>query len=123
MSDDLRVKVRLQAQGEQKPESAEVIPVLGAMMEFEFGAAETRWRLDYRKPDRLRLRIDGEVGLVRTKDLEITVGGRITRDFFENSTAIQGSLEMEFDGNINVEITGSSGPKGKSAGAGLTIEF
>ncbi len=123
MANDLSVKLTLRAEGEQEPESAEIIPTLGGIMEFSFGNAETTWSLDYRKPDRFRLRIDGSVGLVRTSGLEITAAGRFTRDFIDSTTTLDGSLELEFNRNIEVEITGSTGPTGSSVGAGIVIAF
>ncbi len=123
MPDDVMVKVKLEAEGEQAAESAELRPDLGALIKIDFGNTETTWRLDYREPDRLRLRIDGSIRLMAFDNIEIKAEGRFTRDFFENENTIRGSLEMEFDKRLNVEISGSSGPDGKRIGAGLTIEF
>ena len=123
MADDMKVRVKLEAEGEQISESAELRPELGALIEIGFGEAETTWRLDYREPDRLILRIDGSVRLANLENVEITAEGRFSRDFFENENTLQGSLEMEFDERLNVEISGSSGPGGGSIGASLTIEF
>jgi len=123
MAADPRVRLTLRAEGERAPESAEITPTLGAVMELRFANAETRWRLDYRKPDRFLLRVDGSVDLVRSEGLDITAAGRLTRDFIEQTLTLDGSLELEFDRNIEVEITGATGPTGTSIGAGLVIAF
>ena len=123
MANDPRVTLRVEANGERDAKTAELIPTLGAMMALDFGNAETTWRLDYRQADRMRLRIDGSMRVVEMKNLEITAGARFLRDLVENTTTIEGSLEMEFHRDINVEITGASGPDGSYVGAGLTIEF
>jgi hypothetical protein len=123
MANDMRVRIKLEAEGEQIAESAELRPDLGALIEIGFGNAETTWRLDYREPDRLLLRVDGSIRLVAMQNVEIDAEGRFTRDLFENENTIRGSLEMAFDRRLNVEISGSSGPGGKRIGAGLTIAF
>lgn len=123
MANDLSVRLTLRAEGEQEPESAEIIPSLGGIMELGFGNVDTTWRIDYREPDRFRLRIDGTVGLVRASGIEVTAGGRMTRDFIDSTTELKGSLELEFSRNIEVEITGSTGPTGTSLGAGVVIAF
>ncbi|MCH7549946.1 MAG: hypothetical protein IH969_10495 [Candidatus Krumholzibacteriota bacterium] len=123
MTEDLKVKLTLTAEGQQKPETTEFVPTYGAKMELGFGDAETTWRLDYRQPDVLRLRIDGKVVLIRKNDLEITAGGRVTRDFIDKTSELKGSLEMVFNRNIEVAITGSTGPAGNNVGAGLVIAF
>lgn len=123
MANDPRVTLRFEAEGERDAETAEFVPSLGAMMALDFGNAETTWRLDYRRPDRMRLRIDGSMRVVETRNLEISAGARFLRDLVDSTTTVSGSLEMEFDREINVEITGTSGPDGSYVGAGLTIEF
>jgi len=123
MPDDMKVKVKFEAEGEQTAESAELRPDLGALIEIDFGNTETTWRLDYREPDRLTLRIDGSIRLMALENVEINARGRFTRDLFERESTVTGSLEMEFDARLNVEISGSSGPDGKRIGAGITIEF
>jgi hypothetical protein len=123
MANDPRVTLRFEAKGERDAETAEFTPSLGAMMALDFGNAETTWRLDYRQSDRMRLRIDGSMRLVETRNLEISADARFLRDLVDHTTTIQGALEMEFDRDINVEITGASGPDGSYVGAGLTIEF
>lgn len=120
---DPRVTLRFEAEGERDAETAEIIPSLGAMMALDFGNAETTWRLDYRRPDRMRLRIDGSMRLVETRNFELSADAGFLRDLVDNTTTVEGSLEMEFDREINVEITGASGPNGSYVGAGLTIEF
>jgi len=123
MANDPRVTLRFEAEGERDAETAELIPSLGARMSLDFGNAETTWTLDYRRPDRMRLRIDGSMRVVETRNLEISASARFLRDMVENTTTVNGALEMEFDRGIGVEITGASGPGGSYVGAGLTIEF
>jgi hypothetical protein len=123
VAESRKVTLTLEAEGARKPETAEILPSLGAVLDLAFGNAETTWRVDYREPDRLRLRIDGSVRLVDRRDLTISTEGRLVRDFVEADTTVTGALEMVFDRWINVEITGSSGPDGKRVGAGIRIEF
>lgn len=118
-----KVVLNLRSKLEGKEEAGEVVPSGRASLAIDFGDAQTKWSLDYRKPDSLVLRIEGRARLLKTENLKLTGGGDITRDFFEKSTSLDGVLEFEFDKNVEVEISGSSGPDGSRVGLGLQVRF
>jgi hypothetical protein len=118
-----KVTVNIESHAEKKKETSEFIPAVGASIRVDLEGAQTTWSLDYREPDSVVLKVDGKVRLRRANDIELTAKGSLTRDFFDKSTALEGVLEMEFKRSVSVQITGSSGRRGRSVGAELTITF
>jgi hypothetical protein len=117
------VEVNLRAKSEPAQEKSEVNPSVGGSMKIDLGDAETTWSVDYMKPDRLVLTIEGKARLIETENIRVDGGGQLTRDFFAKSTALEGNLRMEFSKNVSVKLTAASDSRGGRVGASLTLEF
>lgn len=121
--DEPKVKVTLRSAIEKKSSSAIVIPSAGGTLLIDFQDAETAMSVDYTKPDKLILKLEGKMKIGEVKNVELSAGTGIARDFLKNETTFDGSFEMEINKNIAVEIHGSKGSKDSSVGAGVTIRF
>jgi hypothetical protein len=120
---DPKVAVNITGAVDKTEETAEVTPALGASMCIDMGDAQASWLIDYRKPDRLILTVQGRAKVVETGTFKVEGGGRMTRDVFGKSTSFEGTIRMEFDKDVQVELTAATDEKGARLGAGIKIQF
>lgn len=112
------IEMTLTADGKEK--KGTLVPEVGGTLKLSAADADATLGIDYTSPDKLIIKGEGELKLVKDK---VTVGGEVDENLFNGDASVKGEVAWAIDKNVKVGCDVGYGSDGPTAGASLTLKF
>jgi hypothetical protein len=114
-------KITLSMRGGGSESSSDVTAKVGGEIKIQYDPAKAQASIDYTSPDKVVVRLSGEVSLQAIGIPGVTLAGGVKVD--DKGASYSGSMEWAIAANVAAKVDLEHSPSGSSGMMTLTVKF
>lgn len=114
-------KITLSMRGGGSEGSSDVEAKVGGEIKIQYDPAKAQASIDYSSPDKVVVKLQGELSLKAIGIPAVTVAGGVKLD--EKGTTVSGSMEWAIAANVSAKVDLEHSPGGSSGMMTLSVKF